>query len=326
MILITGAGGGVGRALVRELRTKGETVRAFVKNDVQAAAARSDGATEVVVGDIRSSADLYAATAGVQLLFHANPTSVVREVSIAEDLVAATRANDIEHIVYHSVIHPDIVEMFHHQEKGRVEDVFRASGIPSTFLRASHFMQNYLDFWEFIQAGTLPYPTSPNSVMGVVDTADVVEVSTNILTSPHEHAGRTYDLSSHELNRHQMAEAWSEVLGHPVSAVRIPPTAVKNPLDGAGAVATVVARSLVATKLRAPQHLGKALVQSANVRGVKNWPQESKDCYVSMMDYYDKNGLPAGDMTVLPTLLGRPATTYRQFAAREAAHRTHKRR
>ena len=118
MILVTGAGGGVGRALVRDLHGRGVEVRAFVKSEKQATAARADGATEAFIGDIRSSADLSAAVSGVQRVFHANPTSIVREVSIAEDLLAAARKSGVEQIVYHSVIHPDIVEMFHHQEKG----------------------------------------------------------------------------------------------------------------------------------------------------------------------------------------------------------------
>ncbi|OZD85830.1 NmrA family protein [Rhodococcus sp. 05-339-2] len=321
MILVTGSGGGVGRAVLRELHGRGEKVRAFVKDEKQAAGARADGANDVVIGDIRSAADVLTATTDVRRLFHIHPTSLVHEVSIAEHIVAACRANGVEHVVYHSVIHPEIEEMFHHQEKGRVEEVFRRSGIASTNLRASHFMQNYLDFWEFVQGGVLPYPTSPNSVMGVVDAEDVSEVAANILTVPEGHEGQTYDLSSHELDRHEMARIWSDVLGHRVSAVRLPPASLQNPLRGAGALATVVVKSLLSTRIQAPRQVIRGLAQSSNARGIRNWPQDSRDCYEGMMNYYDKNGLPAGDMTVLPKLLSRPATTYREFAVREAERR-----
>lgn len=322
MILVTGAGGNVGRALLRGLRERGIDSRAFVKNTVQGQTARAEGATETVVGDIRSRDDVLQAVAGVERVWHAQPTSVIREVSIAENIADAARRNGVEHVVYHSVIHPDIKEMFHHQEKGRVEDVFRNSGLPATFLRASHFMQNYLDFWEFIRGGVLPYPSSADSVMGVVDGEDVAEVSARILAGPVEtHAGHTYDMSTQELTRHEMAAEWSKVLGHPVSAVRLGPDVVANPVNGIAAFGPVVAKSLQATKVRAPMHIIRGIRQSSNAKGVRDWPKESQDCYVAMMRYYDKNGLPAGDMTVLPKLLGRPATSYTEFARREARRR-----
>lgn len=322
MILVTGAGGNVGRALLRGLRERGIDSRAFVKNVAQGRTARADGATETVVGDIRSRDDVLGAVAGVERVWHAQPTSVIREVAIAENIADAARTHGVEHVVYHSVIHPDIREMFHHQEKGRVEEVFRDSGLPSTFLRASHFMQNYLDFWEFVRGGVLPYPSSPDSVMGVVDGEDVAEVSARILAAPVKtHAGRTYDLSAQELTRHEMAAEWSKVLGHSVSAVRLAPDVVANPVNGIAAAVPIVVKSLQATKLRAPVQIIRGIRQSSNAKGVRDWPKESQDCYVAMMRYYDKNGLPAGDMTLLPQLLGRPATSYTEFARREARRR-----
>ena len=39
------------------------------------------------------------------------------------------------------------------------------------------------------------------------------------------------------------------------------------------------------------------------------------------MSHYDEHGLPAGDLSHLPTLLDRPPTSYEQFARREAARR-----
>ncbi|MGW5268639.1 SDR family oxidoreductase [Rhodococcus sp. NPDC003994] len=324
MILITGAGGSVGRSLLRGLHERGIASRAFVKNADQGRVALSDGATEIVVGDVRSRDDIVAAADGVTRIYHANPTSIVREVFIAEYIVEAARKHGVEHVVYHSVIHPDIAEMFHHQEKGRVETVFEDSGIPSTFLRASHFMQNYLDFWEFVRGGALPYPTSPNSVMGVVDAEDVGEVSARILAAPVEkHAGGVYDLSTQELTRHEMAAEWSAVLGHKVSAVKFSPNVVTNPLWSVASLGALVGTTLPNNPVAAPLQIVRGARQSSNAKGVRNWPRESQDCYVRMMQYYDKNGLPAGDLTVLPELLERPATSYREFARREARRRGH---
>lgn len=311
----------MGRKLIRDLAEGGAQVRAFVKNQAQAELTEADGATEAFIGDIRNPGDVARSLKGIRQVFHAAPTSVIHELPIAEAIVTASRANGVEHIVFHSVIHPEIAELFHHQEKGRVEQLLQASGVPTTSLRSSHFMQNYLDFWEFLLAGTLPYPTSPDRLMGVVDVEDVSEVGARVLTSPDAHLGKTYDLSTVEITRRQMAEIWGEVLGHPVTAVRIPPSSVVNPLRAAGSMGAVVQQSVRATHAHGLPHLVRAVRESSNVRGVRGWTPEAKQCYVEMMQYYDKNGLPAGDMTVLPTLLGRPATTYMEFARREAVRR-----
>ena len=52
MILVTGAAGKTGRAVVSALAQRGATVRAWVRRSEQAPTVRSAGASEVVVGDM----------------------------------------------------------------------------------------------------------------------------------------------------------------------------------------------------------------------------------------------------------------------------------
>lgn len=321
MILITSAAGGVGRPLVRGLTARGLAVRAFVKNSAQAQLARSDGATEVSVGDLRKPADLEQALAGVQQVYHVAPTQVIDEVPIAEVLIKAAASAGVEHIGFHSVIHPDIDALIHHQQKRLVEDLLHESPIPFTILRPSHYMQNYLEFWQFIVAGLAPYPVSTTSVMGVVDVEDVAESAANVLADPEHHDGKTYDLSAQELTREQMAAIWGQTLGHGVTAVRLPPDALNNPLAAAPTVPAIVAHSLRNVGLKALPGLVRGLRESSNARGIRSWPPEARDAYVTMMAYYDGHGLPAGDLDHLPRLLNRAPTTYAQFARRVATQR-----
>ncbi|OLR94745.1 SDR family oxidoreductase [Actinokineospora bangkokensis] len=321
MILVTSAAGGVGRPLVRSLRARGLDVRAFVKDDAQAQLSRDDGATEVVVGDLRSRADLDRAVTGAKQVYHAAPTQLIDEVPIAHTLVELCTARDVQHLGFHSVIHPDIDALVHHHQKLLVERVLRDSGLPVTILRPSHYMQNYLEFWEFILAGLMPYPVSPTSVMGMVDVEDVAEAAATVLSAPDEHVGKTYDLSAQALDRNEMAQVWSRVLGHPVAAIRLPPNTVDNPLAAAPALGPAVVRSLLNTKLNALPHLVRGIRDSSNARGIRSWPPEARSAYVGMMTYYDSNGLPVGNMDDLPQLLGRTPTSYEDFAKRVAATR-----
>ena len=319
MITVTSAAGGVGRLLVRQLAARNAAVRAVVKNDSQAATTRRDGATEVVVGDLRSPATLDTALAGADVIYHAAPTQVIDERPIIEHLIATTPSSGLRHIVFHSVIHPNLHELTHHHQKDIAEGLLQESGIPTTILRPSHYMQNYLEVWEFLQAGVMPYPVSPESIMGVVDLADVAEAAANVLIDPSPHTGRTYDLSTVELTRHQMAAIWSRVLGHSVTAVRIPPSSLTNTLDVLPAIPAVIGHAVQSTKLRSLGHIVRGAQAASNPRDMKNWPEDARQAYRTMMTHYDGHGLPAGDLTVLPTLLGRTPTSYEEFARRSAA-------
>jgi uncharacterized protein YbjT (DUF2867 family) len=318
MILVTSAAGGVGRPLVRGLTADDCDVRAFVKNEDQARQARADGAAEVVIGDLRQPGDLEAALRGVGQIYHAAPTQLVDELPVLERLIVAAQAEQLDHVVFHSVIHPDIAELPHHRQKLLAEGRLRDCGLPVTILRPSHYMQNVLDFWDFFGAGLLPYPTSPESPMGVVDVDDVAAAAAQVLSKPKGHIGKTYDLSTVELTRHEMAGIWSQVLGHPMTAVRLPPASLTNPLAAVAPLGAAIARSLASTKLRSLPDVIRGLRAAPNARGFRSWPADAHDTYVQMMKYYDVHGLPAGDFDDLPKVLARPVTDYQQFARRIA--------
>ncbi|MGB7362978.1 MAG: NmrA family NAD(P)-binding protein [Rhodococcus sp. (in: high G+C Gram-positive bacteria)] len=316
MITVTSAAGGIGRLLVRQLAAQNAPIRAVVKNESQAATTRRDGATDVVVGDLRVADTLDRALAGADVLYHAAPTQIIDERPIVEHLIASAPANGLQHIVFHSVIHPHLHELTHHEQKEVAEGLLRESGIPITVLRPSHYMQNYLEVWELLQAGVMPYPVSPESVMGVVDLADVAEAAANILIDPSPHTGRTYDLSTVELTRHEMAQIWSRVLGHPVTAIRIPPSSLINSFDVVPALGKIVGHAVRSTKLHAPGHLVRGAQAASNPRDIKRWPTEAREAYRTMMAYYDGHGLPAGDLDTLPALLGHAPNSYEDFARR----------
>ena len=58
MILITGAAGKTGRAVIRALAAKGEAVRALVRRSEQVRLVEDAGAGQVVVGDMRRAATM----------------------------------------------------------------------------------------------------------------------------------------------------------------------------------------------------------------------------------------------------------------------------
>jgi hypothetical protein len=103
-----------------------------------------------------------------------------------------------------------------------------------------------------------------------------------------------------------------------MTAIRLPPQTLTQPLAAVGPFSTPIARSLFSTKLRSLPNIVRGLRAAPNARGFRSWPADAQDTYVQMMKYYDVHGLPAGDLDDLPNLLPRPAIGYEQFARRVA--------
>lgn len=118
-ILVTGATGFTGGALARELRRRGHTVRALVRN-AAAAADLAKAGMELVEGDIRDSAAVASAAEGCRSIYHiaavfrtaGHPDSYYHDVNVGGTLnvLNAARKHGVERIVHCSTIgvHGDV--------------------------------------------------------------------------------------------------------------------------------------------------------------------------------------------------------------------------
>ncbi len=110
-LLITGAGGFVGRAVLDRLLADGRTVRALTRSDASADALRAAGA-EPVRGDILDPASLAPALAGAEVVYHVagvngfclrDPSELDRaNVDGTRNVVAAAGAAGVRRVVYTS--------------------------------------------------------------------------------------------------------------------------------------------------------------------------------------------------------------------------------
>ena len=132
MILITGAGGKTGRALLTTL-SRMESLNAFVRREEQAPGVRALGAEKVIVGDMRDDSVIRSAMRGARAVYHICSNMNPDEVVIGEVLIREARKAGITHFVYHSVLHPQTEKMKHHGQKLRVEEMIFESGLPLPF-------------------------------------------------------------------------------------------------------------------------------------------------------------------------------------------------
>jgi len=218
MILVTGAGGKTGRALVRAL---GETegVCAFVHRQQQTSILRSLGADRVIVGEMRDEAAVRSAMRGARCVYHICPNMSPDELVIGDLVVQEARRSRVENFVYHSVLHPQTEKMSHHSQKLRVEEIILESGLPFTILQPAPYMQNILAGWKHIvQAGVLRVPYSVTSKFSFVDLVDVAEAARIVLTEPG-HICATYELAGTlPLSYVEVADVLSHALNLDVQA------------------------------------------------------------------------------------------------------------
>lgn len=219
MILVTGAGGKTGQAVIRALAGRGAVVRAFVRREEQRAQLLSVGAAEAQVGDILDRIAVEKAVQGIEAIYHIPPNVHPQEVEIGEIVLAAAKTAGVNHFVYHSVLHPQIETMPHHWLKMRVEEMIFTSGMDFTILQPCAYMQNILGFWpSIIEQGVYAVPYAVEARISIVDLNDVAEAVAIVLTE----SGRrnaVYELAGPQaLSQMQVAETLSEALGIPVAA------------------------------------------------------------------------------------------------------------
>jgi uncharacterized protein YbjT (DUF2867 family) len=219
MILVTGAAGKTGRAIINALARKGARVRALVRNSDHAGALTALGAAEVAVGNFTDAPALAAATAGVRAICHICPNVTRDEVPYARAVVAAARASGVTRFAYHSVLHPQIEAMPHHWQKMRTEEMLFAAGLELTVLQPTAYMQNILGAWRgIVDDGVYRVPYPVGTRLSLIDLDDLAEAAALVLTQDG-HAGATYELAgTAPLSQTEVAAAIGTVLGRAVRA------------------------------------------------------------------------------------------------------------
>ncbi len=219
MILITGAAGKTGRAVVRALVGRGAAIRALVYRANQVQPLEELGAQEVMVGDMRARATMDRAVQGVRSLYHICPNMSPDELTIGKVVIDAARSAGVAHFVYHSVLHPQVEAMPHHWQKLRVEEHLFESGLPFTILQPAAYMQNILAGWDsIVDHGVYRVPYAVETRLGMVDLKDVATAVAIVLTQGM-HQGAIYELAGSEvLTQTEVATILSRSLGRMVCA------------------------------------------------------------------------------------------------------------
>ena len=221
-ILVTGATGNTGSALVELLTRRGLPVRVMVRHP--AAAARFAATpVQVAVADFDDAASLAAAVAGVGRAYLVTPSSEqaeAQQVRFAE-LAAAF---GVEQLVVLSQLGADETSPVRFLRwHAAVERRVRELGIGSTFLRPNLYFQGLLVFASSIATEGRFFAPIGDARVSAVDVRDIAAVAAVALTEPG-HAGRTYTITGPAAITHaEIAAALSAAIGREITFVDAPP-------------------------------------------------------------------------------------------------------
>ncbi len=223
MILVTGAAGKTGLAVIRALDRVGASVRALVHKAESQDAVESAGACEIYLGDLLNLNDLQQIMQGVEAVYHICPNVHPGELEIGIRIIQAAKEAGVNHFVFHSVLHPQIESMPHHWQKLRVEERLIESGMPFTILQPTAYMQNIISLIpKILEEGVYRVPYPIQTATSLVDLQDLAEAAALVLTEAG-HTGAIYELVGTEpITQAQVAAVLSVVLGKDIEAQRIP--------------------------------------------------------------------------------------------------------
>ncbi|MCC5644276.1 SDR family oxidoreductase [Nostoc sp. CHAB 5824] len=187
MFLITGATGGIGRRVVRLLRRREQSVRAFVRLTSRYSELEHRGA-EIFIGDLLEEKDIQKASRGVKYIISAHGSdsdALSLDYRANIELIDQAKANGVEHFVFISVLGADRgyedAPVF--KAKRAVERYLSASGLNYTILRPSGLASNLLPLVEqFRETGLYLLIGDRKNRTSIVSTDDLARIIVDSVT------------------------------------------------------------------------------------------------------------------------------------------------
>lgn len=282
MILVTGAGGKTGRAMIAAFAAAGENVRAMLRSGASDGELTALGASEIVHADLGDASAVAAAAEGCRAIYYVCPNMTEDERRYGENVIAAAKAAGVERLVFHSVLHTQVQALQHHWNRLFVEEAIVESGVPFSILQVGSYYQNMLPGWaKMAETGIHAMAYDVDAPMSLVDLEDVSAAALAVIRDP-ACANGIFEICGPVITLREKAVILSDVLGRPVEARKLP---------------------------------ADAAIEHAAHMGVGAYGQ---DCMRRMFAHYDDHGL-VGSPRVLGWLLGREPTDFETFARRTAA-------
>ena len=247
--------------------------------DPAKAAALAEAGVELASGDLGVPASIDEAMNGVSGVVLVSPAVPAQELNV---VASAVRAG-VGHVVKATSKASAGSPIARRRWQTEIEAGLAATGIPHTLLRSNAYMQNVLALAPAIATTSTFGSCAGQGRTGLVDARDVAAVAAEIIASPAAHAGKTYWLTGPELlSNYDVATKLSKLLCRTITYQELTFEQTKDAMIRAGVPEQIAEMNAQAFSLTAD--------------GDAEWVTQD-----------------------VPSLLGRPARSFQQFAGDYAA-------
>jgi uncharacterized protein YbjT (DUF2867 family) len=234
LVLVTGATGQQGGAVVEALLTRGHRVRALTRNAGSPAAGRLRArGVEIAVGDFLDPGSLVRAARGVGAVYAMSTPfelGAEKETAQGKAVTDAAKAAGVAHLIYGSVASANrATGVAHFDSKYEVEKYLEASGVPYTVVAPVYFMENLLAPWNLpgLRRGKLAVALPAGRSLQQIAVGDIGAFAAAVIERGEPVFGRRFDIAGDELTGEEAAAILSKATGREVHYEGFPPSVLR---------------------------------------------------------------------------------------------------
>ena len=222
-VLVMGATGAQGGAVVRNLLPKGHRIRTLTRNpDSPKAKQLADQGVEVLKGDFNDSDSMVKAATGMDTVFAMSTpyeAGVEAEAKQGIDLADAVKQAGVGHLVFTSVASADRntgIPPF--DSKYKVEQHIASLKVPYTIVAPVFFMDNWFSPWFLpsIQEGTLKFAMPADRPLQQISVDNIGEFGAAMIERRETVFGKRFDITGDELTGKETVAVISKASGRDI--------------------------------------------------------------------------------------------------------------
>jgi uncharacterized protein YbjT (DUF2867 family) len=228
IILVTGATGRQGSAVVRHLLQRGFQVRAITRDPEKPSSQslKAKGA-EVFKGDMEDLPSLHQAMKGVYGVFSLQNywekgIGYDGEIRQSRNLAQAAKDENVSHLVQASIAGCDNAKgVEHFKSKWEIEKYIDSLHLPRTFIRTVFFMENFMGNRKMLLPG-LAGALKDDTRFHMISVDDIGWFVAESFANPTVYLGKAVDIAGDSLTVAEIKQVYKKVTGKSPSNFKLP--------------------------------------------------------------------------------------------------------